>query len=62
MVKSVIRIVSVVSVFIATTAFAQVNLTPSDQGLYNGMKIKPMTAEQTAQSVAVGAWVLLRRS
>ena len=62
MIRSVIRIGCVASAFIATTAFAQVNLAPSDQALYDGMKIKPMTAEQTAQSLAVGAWVLLRRS
>jgi len=34
---------------VAASALAQVNLTPSDQALYNGMDVKVMTPEETAK-------------
>lgn len=41
--------IAAVSALAATIASGQVNLTPSDQTLYNGMDVKVMTPEETAK-------------
>ena len=49
MTKLVIGVVAAITACMTPTAFAQVNLTPSDQALYNGMDVKVMTPEETAK-------------
>ena len=49
MTKLAIGIATAITAYMATLAFAQVNLTPSDQALYNGMDVKVMTPEETAK-------------
>src|SRR5215472_8689222 len=49
MTKFLIGTIAAVSALAATMVSAQVNLTPSDQTLYNGMDVKVMTPEETAK-------------
>jgi len=49
MTRWIIGIVGAIEMCLATSALAQVNLTPSDQALYNGMDVKVMTPEETAK-------------
>jgi len=48
MTKWLIGIIVAVAALAATMASGQVNITPSDQTLYNGMDVKVMTPEETA--------------
>lgn len=49
MTKLLIGTIAAIAALVAMTAPAQVNLTPSDQTLYNGMDVKVMTPEETAK-------------
>jgi len=49
MTKLLIGTIAAVSALVATMTSAQVNLTPSDKALYNGMDVKVMTPEETAK-------------
>ncbi|HKE38287.1 MAG TPA: hypothetical protein VKG21_00480 [Casimicrobiaceae bacterium] len=49
MTKLLIGTIATVTALAATMASGQVNLTPSDKTLYNGMDVKVMTPEETAK-------------